>query len=48
MSLAAEAGQAAWTARMGEAETARQLTVDELDRAVRRDSRRYDGGMSIF
>lgn len=23
-------------------------TVDELDRAVRRDSRRYDGGMSIF
>lgn len=24
------------------------LTVDELDRAVRRDSRRYDGGMSIF
>lgn len=48
VSLAAEAGQAAWTARMGEAETARQLTVDELDRAVRRDSRRYDGGMSIF
>lgn len=47
-SLAAEAGQAARTARMGEAETARQLTVDELDRAVRRDSRRYDGGMSIF
>lgn len=24
------------------------LTVEELDRAVRRDSRRYDGGMSIF
>lgn len=24
------------------------LTVDELDRAVKRDSRRYDGGMSIF
>ncbi len=24
------------------------LAVDELDRAVRRDSRRYDGGMSIF
>ena len=24
------------------------LTVDELDRAVRRDSRRYDGGMSIY
>lgn len=31
-----------------EAEKPRQLTVDELDRAVRRDSRRYDGGMSIF
>ncbi|MBD5098491.1 MAG: hypothetical protein HDT35_02895 [Clostridiales bacterium] len=24
------------------------LTVDELDRAVRRDSRRYDGGITIF
>ena len=24
------------------------LTVRELDRAVRRDSRRYDGGMSIY
>lgn len=24
------------------------LTAEELDRAVRRDSRRYDGGMSIF
>lgn len=24
------------------------LTVEELDRAVRRDSRRYDGGISIF
>lgn len=24
------------------------LAVDELDRAVRRDSRRYDGGMSIY
>ena len=30
------------------AEGAPGLTVDELDRAVRRDSRRYDGGMSIF
>ena len=27
---------------------AASLAVDELDRAVRRDSRRYDGGMSIF
>ena len=25
-----------------------ELTVDELDRAVRRDSRRYDGGMTLF
>lgn len=24
------------------------LTVEELDRAVRRDSRRYDGGMTLF
>ena len=24
------------------------LTMDELDRAVRRDSRRYDGGMTIY
>lgn len=24
------------------------LTAEELDRAVRRDSRRYDGGMSIY
>lgn len=38
-------GQAA---RLGEPETPRQLTVDELDRAVRRDSRRYDGGLDIF
>ena len=30
------------------AEGAPGLTVEELDRAVRRDSRRYDGGMSIF
>lgn len=34
--------------RLGELETPRQLTVDELDRAVRRDSRRYDGGLEIF
>ena len=31
-----------------EAGGATPLTVEELDRAVRRDSRRYDGGMSIF
>lgn len=34
--------------RLGEPGTPRQLTVDELDRAVRRDSRRYDGGLEIF
>ena len=34
--------------RLGEPETPRQLNVDELDRAVRRDSRRYDGGLDIF
>ena len=35
-------------ARAGEPEQAAALTVDELDRAVKRDSRRYDGGMTIF
>ena len=29
-------------------ERAAALTVDELDWAVRRDSRRYDGGMTIY
>ena len=41
-------GQAGRTIRVGEPEPPRQLTVDELDRAVRRDSRRYDGGLDIF
>lgn len=36
------------TALEREAGGAPGLTVEELDRAVRRDSRRYDGGMSIF
>ena len=36
------------TVRLGAPETPGQLTVDELDRAVRRDSRRYDGGLEIF
>ena len=36
------------TVRPEEPEVPRQLTVDELDRAVRRDSRRYDGGLEIF
>ncbi|MDE7171211.1 MAG: hypothetical protein K2O11_04955 [Oscillospiraceae bacterium] len=40
--------QAGRTLRAEEPGRAAALTVDELDRAVRRDSRRYDGGMSIF
>lgn len=36
------------SARAREPGSAASLAVDELDRAVRRDSRRYDGGMSIF
>lgn len=40
--------QAAWARRVEEPGGAAGLTVDELDRAVKRDSRRYDGGMSIF
>ena len=40
--------QAGITARAQEPESNLSLAVDELDRAVRRDSRRYDGGMSIY
>ena len=40
--------QAGRTAREREPGSAASLAVDELDRAVRRDSRRYDGGMSIY
>ena len=36
------------TALEREPGSAASLAVDELDRAVRRDSRRYDGGMDIF
>ena len=36
------------TASAQEPGSAASLAVEELDRAVRRDSRRYDGGMSIF
>lgn len=43
--LAEEAGR---TVRVEEPGRTAALTVDELDRAVRRDSRRYDGGMTIF
>lgn len=40
--------QAGRTVRADEPGRTAALTVDELDRAVRRDSRRYDGGMTIF
>ena len=40
--------QAGRNARAQEPGSAASLAVDELDRAVRRDSRRYDGGMSIY
>lgn len=40
--------QAGRTVRAEEPGRTAALTVDELDRAVRRDSRRYDGGMTIF
>ena len=40
--------QAERTAGAQEPGSAASLAVDELDRAVRRDSRRYDGGMSIY
>ena len=42
------APQGGRTLRLGEPDQLRPLTVDELDRAVRRDSWRYDGGMDIF
>lgn len=41
-------GQAGRSVRAAELEGAAYSAVDELDRAVRRDSRRYDGGMTIF
>lgn len=41
-------GQAGRAVRAAGPEAPRQLTVDELDRAVRRDSWRYDGGMTLF
>lgn len=39
------AGRTAWAEEPGRTAA---LTVEELDRAVRRDSRRYDGGMTLF
>ena len=43
--LPEQAGRTVLTQEPG---SAASLAVDELDRAVRRDSRRYDGGMSIY
>ena len=40
--------QAGQSLRADEPGRTAALTVDELDRAVRRDSRRYDGGMTLF
>ena len=40
--------QAGRSARAQEPGSTASLAVDELDRAVRRDSRRYDGGLSIY
>lgn len=45
---AAPVEQAGRAVRAEEPGRTAALTVDELDRAVRRDSRRYDGGMTIF
>lgn len=43
-----QAGQAGRSFRGEEPGRTAALTVEELDRAVRRDSRRYDGGMEIY
>ncbi len=43
-----QAGQAGRSFRGEEPGRTTALTVEELDRAVRRDSRRYDGGMEIY
>lgn len=45
---APDAEQTGWAARVEEPGHPAALTADELDRAMRRDSRRYDGGMTIF
>lgn len=45
-SAARTAGESGGTRR--QEVDAPSLTVDELDRAVRRDSRRYDGGMELY
>jgi len=50
VSSPAEAGASRFAAvtQQEEAAPGTRLTVAELDRAIRRDSRRYDGGMSIY
>ena len=45
---APQAGMTGLGPRAAEPGTAASLAVGELDRAVRRDSRRYDGGMTIY
>ena len=45
---ATQGGRGELSARMEEPGSAASLAVDELDRAVRRDSRRYDGEMMIY
>ena len=43
-----QGGRGEFAAGMEEPGSAASLAVEELDRAVRRDSRRYDGEMSIY
>lgn len=43
-----QGGRGEFARRAEEPGSAASLAVDELDRAVRRDSRRYDGEMSIY
>ena len=43
-----QGGRGEFAARAEEPGSAASLAVEELDRAVRRDSRRYDGEMSIY
>ena len=43
-----QGGRGEFASRGPEPGSAASLAVDELDRAVRRDSRRYDGEMSIY
>lgn len=47
-SMAVSAGQPGMTVVQEVSSASAGLSAAELDRAVRRDSRRYDGGMSIY